>query len=65
MHIFVADYRLSPNRTVLNHFPCTVQVFGFFEELLSTRFPHSSYKLVFVDQTYQDTSSYSTLTICK
>jgi transcription initiation factor TFIID subunit 2 len=40
------------------------EVFGFFEELLSTRFPHSSYKLVFVDQTYQDTSSYSTLTIC-
>ena len=41
------------------------QVFGFFEELLSTRFPHSSYKLVFVDQAYCDAASYSTLTICK
>ena len=41
------------------------QVFGFFEELLSTRFPHSSYKLVFVDQAYCDAASYSTLTICR
>lgn len=38
-------------------------MFGFYEELLSTRFPHSSYKLVFVDQTYRDVSSYSTLGI--
>lgn len=41
------------------------KVFGFFEELLSTRFPFSSYKLVFVDQAYSDTASYSTLTICR
>ena len=45
--------------------PAHSQVFGFLEELLSTRFPYSSYKLVFVDQTYRDTASYSTLTICK
>ena len=45
--------------------PAHLQVFGFLEELLSTRFPYSSYKLVFVDQTYRDTASYSTLTICK
>ena len=38
-------------------------MFGFYEELLSTRFPHSSYKLVFVDQAYRDVSSYSTLGI--
>ena len=39
------------------------QVFGFYEELLSTRFPHSSYKLVFVDQAYKEAASYSTLGI--
>lgn len=39
------------------------QVFGFYEELLSTRFPHSSYKLVFVDQAYREAASYSTLGI--
>ena len=42
-----------------------LQVFGFYEELLSSRFPHSSYKMVFVDQSYQDTANYSTLTILK
>ncbi|KAL5486754.1 hypothetical protein EMCRGX_G019273 [Ephydatia muelleri] len=31
--------------------------------MLSTRFPHSSFKLVFVDHAYQDVSSYSTLGI--
>eukprot|EP00731_Ephydatia_muelleri_P018686 Em0011g726a len=41
----------------------TLPVFGFYEELLSTRFPHSSFKLVFVDHAYQDVSSYSTLGI--
>ena len=43
----------------------THKVFGFYEELLSTRFPHSSFKLVFVDHAYQDVSSYSTLGIVR
>ena len=37
------------------------KVFGFYEELLSARFPHSSYKLVFVDCLYEDVCNYSTL----
>ena len=39
------------------------KVFGFYEELLSARFPHSSYKLVFVHNAYQEAASYSTLGI--
>lgn len=39
------------------------EMLGFYEELLSTRFPHSSFKLVFVDHAYQDVCSYSTLGI--
>ena len=41
----------------LNH----MQVFGFYEELLSSRFPHGSYKLVFVDGLVESSLSYSTL----
>lgn len=39
------------------------EVFGFYEELLSSRFPYGSYKLVFVDQCYNLASSYSTMGI--
>lgn len=41
--------------------PTHVQVFGFYEELLSCRFPYSSYKLVFVDGMYVECSSYASL----
>ena len=40
-----------PSLSLLN------KVFGFYEELLSARFPHSSYKLVFVDNAYQEAAS--------
>ncbi|XP_019854461.1 PREDICTED: transcription initiation factor TFIID subunit 2-like [Amphimedon queenslandica] len=40
------------------------EVFGFYEELLSTRFPHNQYRLVFVDGIYQDITSYAGLTLC-
>lgn len=39
-------------------------MFGFYEELLSTRFPHSLYKLVFVDGLYTDVLNYAGLTLC-
>ena len=47
--------------SVMHEFHMTLQVFGFYEELLSSRFPHSSYKLVFVDGLSSLSSSYSTL----
>lgn len=39
------------------------EIFGFYEEFLSARFPYSNYKMVFVDETYCDAASYSTLGI--
>ena len=39
------------------------QIFGFYEEFLSARFPYSNYKMVFVDEAYRDAASYSTLGI--
>jgi transcription initiation factor TFIID subunit 2 len=39
------------------------EVFGFYEELLSTRFPHSSYKLIFVNGCYSDAMNYAGLTV--
>lgn len=47
-----------------NVFLYLCQVFGFYEELLSSRFPFSNCKLVFVDESYLETSSYSTLCLC-
>ncbi len=41
--------------------PSFRQMFGFYEEFLSCRFPYSSYKLVFVDKLCVDYTSYSTL----
>lgn len=40
-----------------------VQVFEFFEELMSSRYPYSCYKQVFVDQAYGESSPYATMTI--
>ncbi|KAL7642103.1 UNVERIFIED_CONTAM: hypothetical protein RMT77_007977 [Armadillidium vulgare] len=39
------------------------QAFEFFEELLSTRYPYSCYKQVYVDEAYKDLQSYSTMSI--
>jgi len=44
---------------------CIGQVFEFYEELLSSRFPYTCYKQVFVDMAYKDISPYATLTICR
>ena len=41
------------------------QVFEFYEELLSSRYPYTCYKQVFVDMAYKDISPYATLTICR
>jgi transcription initiation factor TFIID subunit 2 len=38
-------------------------VYGFFEDLLSTRFPYQSYKQVFVDEAFDEAQSYASLTI--
>jgi len=39
------------------------QAFEFYEELLSSRYPYSCYKQVFVDQSYVESSSFATMTI--
>jgi len=50
---------------VFKRLECDVQVFEFYEELLSSRFPYTCYKQVFVDMAYKDISPYATLTICR
>lgn len=51
--------RLSP---LLEHTTETLhEVFEYFEELLSFRFPYSCYKQVFVDEPYCDSLSYASL----
>ncbi|XP_013789329.2 transcription initiation factor TFIID subunit 2-like [Limulus polyphemus] len=39
------------------------EAFEFFEELLSSCYPYSCYKQVFVDETYVDSAPYATMTI--
>ena len=39
--------------------------FEFFEVALATKFPYSSYKQVFVDESYQEFASYATLSIMR
>lgn len=39
------------------------EAFEFYEELLSTRYPYSCYKQVFVDEAYQDSQSYASFSI--
>lgn len=36
----------------------------FYEDLLTVKFPYSNYKLVFVDQAYEDCQNYATMSIC-
>lgn len=39
------------------------EMFEFYEETLSNRYPYSCYKQVFVDETYEDYRSYATMSI--
>ncbi|XP_062579980.1 transcription initiation factor TFIID subunit 2-like [Saccostrea cucullata] len=39
------------------------KAFEFYEELLSSRYPYSCYKHVFVDEAYEESTSYATLSI--
>ncbi|KAJ8315654.1 hypothetical protein KUTeg_007804 [Tegillarca granosa] len=39
------------------------EAFEFYEELLSSRYPYSCYKQVFVDESYVDSAPYATMTI--
>ncbi|XP_015908116.2 transcription initiation factor TFIID subunit 2 [Parasteatoda tepidariorum] len=39
------------------------EAFEFYEELLSSRYPYSCYKQVFVDETFQDARPYATMTV--
>ncbi|XP_054712299.1 LOW QUALITY PROTEIN: transcription initiation factor TFIID subunit 2-like [Uloborus diversus] len=39
------------------------EAFEFYEELLSSRYPYTCYKQVFVDEAFQDSRPYATLTI--
>ncbi|KAK3090048.1 hypothetical protein FSP39_008810, partial [Pinctada imbricata] len=39
------------------------EAFEFYEELLSSRYPYSCYKQVFVDESYDEVASYATMTI--
>lgn len=39
------------------------QAFEFFEEMLSSRYPYSCYKQVYVDEAYSDLHSYATMSI--
>lgn len=40
------------------------EVIEFYEETLSTRFPYTCYKQVFVDMAYSDIAPYASMTIC-
>lgn len=39
------------------------QAFEFYEELLSSRYPYTCYKHVFVDETYVESTSYATMSV--
>ncbi|KAG8181816.1 hypothetical protein JTE90_001471 [Oedothorax gibbosus] len=39
------------------------EAFEFYEELLSSRYPYTCYKQVFVDETFQDARPYATMTV--
>lgn len=38
--------------------------FNYYEDILSFKYPYSSYTLVFVDEAYEDCQDYATLSIC-
>lgn len=42
-----------------------LQVIEYYEENLSTRFPYTCYKQVFVDMAYSEIAPYASMTICR
>ncbi|GFN99666.1 hypothetical protein PoB_002617200 [Plakobranchus ocellatus] len=60
----VTHFCLPGLMPVLKHTTSYIhQAFEFYEELMSSRYPYSYYKQVFVDMAYCDVSTYSTLSI--
>ncbi|XP_046544224.1 transcription initiation factor TFIID subunit 2-like [Haliotis rubra] len=60
----VTHFCLPHLSSVLKHTTSYLhESFEFYEELLSSRYPYSCYKQVFVDESYVDASSYATMTI--
>lgn len=41
------------------------QAFEFYEELLSSRYPYTCYKHVFVDEAYVESTSYATMSVLR
>ena len=54
---------ISHVRVIFQHF--IFKVFEFYEELLSSRYPYTCYKQVFVDMAYDEIIPYATMTICR
>ncbi|GFR89331.1 transcription initiation factor TFIID subunit 2, partial [Elysia marginata] len=60
----VTHFCLPGLMPVLKHTTSYIhQAFEFYEELMSSRYPYSYYKQVFVDMAYCDVATYSTLSI--
>ncbi|MFH4981457.1 hypothetical protein AB6A40_008166 [Gnathostoma spinigerum] len=60
----VISFALPTQSPLVKHTASTVdKVFEFFEELLSCRFPYTTYKQVFVDQASDEVTCFSGLTI--
>lgn len=60
----VTNYCLPHLQSILQD-TCTFlhEAFEFYEELLSTNYPYNYYKQVFVDEAYEDTQTYASMTI--
>uniref|UniRef100_A0A2C9LKD2 Transcription initiation factor TFIID subunit 2 n=1 Tax=Biomphalaria glabrata TaxID=6526 RepID=A0A2C9LKD2_BIOGL len=60
----VTHFCLPKLMPVLKHTTSYIhQAFEFYEELMSSRYPYSYYKQVFVDEAYCEVSTYSTMSI--
>ncbi|XP_059158232.1 transcription initiation factor TFIID subunit 2-like [Physella acuta] len=60
----VTHFCLPKLMPVLKHTTSYIhQAFEFYEELMSSRYPYSYYKQVFVDQAYCEVATYSTMSI--
>lgn len=60
----VTHFCLPHLRTILKNTTAFIhEAFEFFEELMSSRFPYSCYKQVFVDESFMECTPYATMTI--
>ncbi|XP_052776335.1 transcription initiation factor TFIID subunit 2-like isoform X2 [Mya arenaria] len=60
----VTHFCLPHLKSILKHTTSYLhESFEFFEELMSSRYPYSCYKQVFVDEAYEDAQSFATMTI--